>query len=84
MTDWWIWAAAGACLLVIGRCAAHQRRPVRALLASAVCGLGALALLAMLEPLTGIALPLNRFTGFTAAVLGMPGVTAVLLLRLFL
>ena len=84
MTEWWGLAAAGVCLLVIGRCAAHQQHPVRALLAGAVCGLGALALLAVLEPVTGIALPLNRFTGFTAAVLGVPGVTAILILRLVL
>lgn len=84
MTDWWLWAGAALCLLVVGRCAAHQRHPFRGLLAGALCGLGALAVLAVLEPATGISLPLNRFTGFTAAVLGLPGVTAILLLRLFL
>ena len=36
MTEWWGLAAAGVCLLVIGRCAAHQQHPVRALLAGAV------------------------------------------------
>ena len=60
------------------------RSPFRALLAGAVCGLGALAILAVLEPVTGVALPLNRFTLFTAAVLGVPGVTAVLILQLLL
>ena len=47
-------------------------------------GLGALALLGLLEPVTGIALPLNRFTAFCAGVLGLPGVTALLILRLLL
>lgn len=56
----------------------------RSLLAGAVCGLGALALLGLLEPVTGIALPLNRFTAFCAGVLGLPGVTALLILRLLL
>ena len=46
--------------------------------------LGALALLGLLEPVTGIALPLNRFTAFCAGVLGLPGVTALLILRLLL
>lgn len=84
MTEWWIWGGMAACLLVIGRCAARQNHPSRALLAGAVCGLGALAILAVLEPVTGVALPLNRFTVFTAAVLGVPGVTAVLILQLLL
>ena len=55
-----------------------------AVCAIAVCGLGALALLGLLEPVTGIALPLNRFTAFCAGVLGLPGVTALLILRLLL
>ena len=38
----------------------------------------------LLEPVTGIALPLNRFTAFFAGVLGLPGVTALLILRLLL
>ena len=66
------------------RCAARQRHGMRSLLAGAVCGLGALALLGLLEPVTGIALPLNRFTAFCAGVLGLPGVTALLILRLLL
>lgn len=84
MTNWWGWIGAGFCLLVVGRCAAHQRHPIRALLAGALCGLGTLAILALLEPVTGIALPLNRFTGFVAVVLGIPGVTTLLLLQLLL
>ena len=42
------------------------------------------AVLALLEPVSGIALPLNRFTAFCAGVLGLPGVTALLILRLLL
>lgn len=83
MTNWWL-AGAGAALVVIGRCAARQRHPVRALLSGALCGLGALAVLALLEPLTGVVLPLNRFTGFVCVVLGVPGVIVLLLLQLLL
>ncbi len=78
------YAAAAACLLVILRCAAAQRHGVRSVLAGAVCGLGALALLGLLAPVTGIALPLNRFTAFCAGALGLPGVTALLILQMLL
>ena len=55
-----------------------------AVLAGAVCGLGVLAVMALLEPVSGIALPLNRYTAFVAAVLGVPGVVLLLLLQLIL
>ena len=84
MTSWWIWGGAGICLLVAARCAAHQGHPVRTLLGAAVCGLGTMAILSLLEPVTGVSLPLNRFTGFVAAVLGVPGVITLLLLQLLL
>ena len=80
----WPWAGGAVCLVLMLRCAARQRHPVLALLAGAVCGLGVLALLALLEPVSGIALPLNRFTAFVAAMLGVPGVTLLLLLQLIL
>ncbi len=75
-------AAGALCLLAAGRAAAKSRHPVRSVLAGAVCGLGALAALALLAPWTGVALPLNRFTGFVAVVLGAPGVVLLLLLNL--
>lgn len=84
MSNGWLWAGSTFCLLVVLRCAARQRHPVRALLAGALCGLGALAALALLQPLTGVSLPFNRFTAFVATVLGVPGVTALLFLQLLL
>ena len=80
----WPWAGGAVSLIVVLRCAARQRHPILALLAGAVCGLGTLAVLALLEPVSGIALPLNRFTAFIAAVLGVPGVILLLLLQLIL
>ncbi len=80
----WPLVGGAVCLLLVLRCAARQRHPVLALLAGAVCGLGVLAVLALLEPVSGITLPLNRFTAFTAAVLGVPGVVLLLLLQLIL
>ena len=67
----WPWAGGAVCLLLVLRCAARQRHTV-------------LAVLALLEPVSGIALPLNRFTAFVAAVLGVPGVVLLLLLQLIL
>lgn len=80
----WPWAAGAVCLLLVLRCAARQRHPVLAVLAGAVCGLGVLAVMALLEPVSGIELPLNRYTAFVAAVLGVPGVGLLLLLQLIL
>ena len=80
----WPWAVGAVCLLLVLRCAARQRHPVLAVLAGAVCGLGVLAVMALLEPVSGIALPLNRYTAFVAAVLGVPGVVLLLLLQLIL
>lgn len=80
----WPWAVGAVCLLLVLRCAARQRHPVLAVLAGAVCGLGVLAVMALLEPVSGIELPLNRYTAFVAAVLGVPGVVLLLLLQLIL
>ena len=80
-----VWQGAAAVMgLVLLRCAMRQQKGLRSLLAGSVCGMGALALLALTEPLTGVALPLNRFTAAAAAVLGVPGVAAVLALRALL
>ena len=57
----WPWAVGAVCLLLVLRCAARQRHPVLAVLAGAVCGLGVLAVIALLEPVSGIVLPLNRW-----------------------
>ena len=84
MTEYWPCFLAGICAVAVLRCAARQQHGVRSLLAGAVCGIGALALLGLLEPVTGIALPLNRFTAFCAGILGIPGLTALLILQLLL
>ena len=84
MTEYWPCLLAAVCAIAVLRCAARQRHPVLAVLAGAVCGLGVLAVMALLEPVSGIALPLNRYTAFVAAVLGVPGVVLLLLLQLIL
>ena len=54
-------------------------RFLKTLLGSALLGLGALAVLYLLEPYTGVAMPVNRLS-LLAAALGVPGVTLLVLL----
>ncbi len=77
-----MWAVGGGCLLAVARAAAAGRHPVRSVLAGALCGVSGLAAVALLSPYTGVTLPLNAFTGFVAAVLGLPGVILLLLIPL--
>ena len=72
------------CLLVVARCAAHQRHPLLGLLSAAVCGIAGIAAVAHLSPYTGVQLPRNQYTGFVGAVLGLPGVILLLILNLIL
>lgn len=72
----------GICLLIVARTAAAGLHPVRSVLAGAVCGVAGLAAVALLAPYTGVTLPLNTFTGFVAAVLGLPGVILLLVFPL--
>ena len=65
-------------------CSSSCGAPLRSATVYAVCWPGALALLGLLAPVTGIALPLNRFTAFCAGALGLPGVTALLILQMLL
>ena len=52
-------------------------RFLKTLLGSALLGLAALYLL---EPYTGVAMPVNRLSLLAAAALGVPGVTLLVLL----
>lgn len=72
----------GICLVAVARAAGVGGHPVRSVLAGAVCGVAGLAAVALLAPYTGVTLPLNPFTGFVAAVLGLPGVILLLVLPL--
>ena len=84
MTEYWPCLLTAVCAIAVLRCAARQRHGMRSLLAGAVCGLGPLALQGLMEPVPGFALQLNRFTAICAGVLGLPGVRALLILRLLL
>lgn len=80
----WIWALAAICVVIVARCAAACRHPLLRLLGSALGGVGTMALLGIVSPYTGVAMPLNPATAFTGIVLGVPGVILVLLLNLIL
>lgn len=79
-----VWLIGAVCLLLNVRCAAHSRRPLLTMAGSALGGVGALALVGLLSPYTGVSLPLNPYTAFTGIVLGIPGITLLLFLNLLL
>ncbi len=54
-------------------------RFIKNLLGSALLGVGALAALYALTPLTGIAVSVSRLSLLIAAALGVPGVTMMVL-----
>lgn len=60
----------------------HSGRPVRGLLGSSVQGICALAAVNVAGTFTGVSLGLNWLTGGVCAVLGIPGVITLLLLKL--
>ena len=57
---------------------------VKSFLWSAVLGLGALALVNLCGAYTGVVLPLNRLTLLGAGLLGVPGVTLLVICNGFL
>ena len=80
--QWALWAVAALALLLVSWAAARTKCPLKQVLISAVTGTGALALAALLAPITGLTICLNTFTSFFAVVLGVPGVVCLLVLRL--
>lgn len=59
-----------------------RMRFLKRLLGSALLGVGALAALYALMPYTGIAVTISRLSLGMAAVLGVPGVTLMVLLEM--
>lgn len=66
------------CLLVT----ACRRWPLLGIFGGAACGLAGLGAVALLGPLTGVALPLNALTAGTAVILGLPGIILLMVLNL--
>ncbi len=57
---------------------------MKSFLLSAALGLGALALVNLCGPVTGVTLAVNRLSLLGAGLLGIPGVTLLVLLQAFL
>ena len=56
---------------------------IKSILGSAIFGILALTALYLLFPYTGVAVPICRLSIAVAALLGVPGVTAMVLFQLF-
>lgn len=56
---------------------------IKKLIGSVLLGVGALAVLYLLAPYTGVELGISRLSLSIAAVLGVPGVTLMVLLQMF-
>lgn len=61
-----------------------SRKPIRYVLLSSILGIAALALVELTKRFTGVHIPVNEWTAGTSAVLGVPGVCALLALKLIL
>ena len=75
----WSVAALGAAWLLVTLI--KSKKPIRGLLGSALQGLCALAAVNVTGIFTCVSLGLNLFSVLTAALLGVPGVIALLLLK---
>lgn len=60
----------------------RTKRPIRSFLGSGVQGVCALAAVNIVGTFTGVSLGLNAFTGLCCAVLGIPGVISLLILKI--
>ncbi|HCA30877.1 MAG TPA: transcriptional regulator [Ruminococcaceae bacterium] len=62
----------------------RTKRPIRAFVGSGAQGVCALAAVNVVGAFTGVYLGLNAFTGLCCAVLGIPGVISLLVLKLLM
>ena len=76
--------AVSAVIMVIVKKISGSRRPVRSALVSMLCGLVSLCAVNLFSPLTSVSLPVSRLSLLVSAILGIPGVTAMLLLQMIL
>ena len=76
-----LWVLAGMSGVNVAFAASRQSRPLRSAGLSALCGCCALGLVNVLSAHTGVAIALNYATAFVTAVLGVPGVVLLLVLR---
>lgn len=76
-----LWAVAAALTLAVFVALVRGGRPLRTALSSGVQGIGALLAVNVAGIFTGVSLGVNAFTALCCAVLGAPGVVALLVLK---
>ncbi len=69
-------------VVVVAIALIRSKRPVRGLIGSGAQGLCALAAVNVVGAFTGVSLGLNLLSGLSCLVLGVPGVVALLVLKL--
>ncbi|MBQ9460651.1 MAG: pro-sigmaK processing inhibitor BofA family protein [Clostridia bacterium] len=77
----WIIIAAGLVTTLVLRLISKDKRPLRGTVMSLLPGIAALALINLTAPLTGVGLPVSRLSLSASALLGIPGVTAMLIIQ---
>lgn len=80
------WIIAGICLgvfiiLVIIQKIMHSKQPVRTALISMMWGIIALVAVNLCSSFTGVSIPVSPMTLSVSSVLGIPGVTCLLLMQ---
>ena len=83
MTEQIFWIIIAACLLAtfILRLISKDRRPLRGTIMSLLPGIAALVIINIAAPFTGVGLPVSRLSLSASALLGRPGVTAMLIIQ---
>ncbi len=84
MPEWGIclMIAGAVFVLVILQIVAGNQKPFRRVVLFALIGIGMLTVLNVISPLTGVSLPVSRLSICISALLGIPGITMMLLLQL--
>ncbi|MCI8554474.1 MAG: transcriptional regulator [Clostridiales bacterium] len=76
-----VYAVGGLVALAVGTALLKSRRPIRGLLSSGAQGICALAAVNVAGAFTGVSLGLSLLSGLCCVVLGIPGVVALLVLK---
>lgn len=76
-----LWAVAAALTLAVFIALVKGGRPVRTALSSGLQGFGALLAVNVAGIFTGVSMGVNIFTAACCAVMGVPGVVALLVLK---
>ncbi|HIW74549.1 MAG TPA: pro-sigmaK processing inhibitor BofA family protein [Firmicutes bacterium] len=79
-----LWVLAAGIAVAVLAALVKTKRPVRSLVGSGAQGLCALAAVNIAGAFTSVSIGLNLFTGLSCVVLGIPGVVAMLVVKLIM